>query len=119
MFSLFFVFGLLATIFSRIVCFHRWRNVVRDGPHRDEIVKICVEEGTIRRREVSLQFSFRFSERSARGRASSGEAAKREKREWQPENRKEPLPSSAFRHSRGHFCVSSVSLEGRSVQIHL
>ena len=76
--------------------------MVRDGPHRGEIVKFCVEEETVRLPEVSL-FSFRLSGRIARARALSGEAMRREKRGRHTEKRKEPLPSSTFRHARGHF----------------
>ena len=36
----------------------------------------------------------------------SGEAARRAKRERQPEKKKEPLPSRAISHARGHLRVS-------------
>ena len=52
-----------------------------------------------------LNFPSEFSERSARGRASSGEAARREKRGRQPKKRKEPLPSSAQAFAWSFFCL--------------
>ena len=57
-------------------------------------------------------FSFGLSERIARARALSGKALRREKRGRHTEKRKEPLLSGTFRHARGHFRVSSVSLDG-------
>ena len=39
-------------------------------------------------------------------------AARREKRGRQPEKKKEPLPSRAFSHARGHLCVSGDLLDG-------
>ena len=63
-------------------------------------------------------FFFRFSKRSARARAFSGEAARSEKRGRQPGKKKQsisfvvPLPSRAFSHARGHFYVSGVLVDG-------